>query len=355
MLCTARHRDPGSMRAFADAVLAALDQQAQVEANLFEIADASDAGVLAARMETLLLPVRAFGRRRHRPDVWHILDGSRAYIGLALGAGRLVVTAHDVIPCLQAQGQFVGAPPVSRSARALWRLNGRVFRRANRVHCVSGHTAADLSRTLGVSTARCEVAGLPLRPDLSALGPVVIDSAARVPGRVMHVGNNSFYKNRTQVLRVFARMDASVAGQLLMLGPSPTAGLQSLVSELGLQSRVRWVIDPAVACLRATYLSAQLMLFPSCYEGFGWPALEAMVHGCPLLASDQGSLPEVVGQGGRCLALDDLDGWARAGSDLLANAAHWQQAQGAGLARGRQLLAQDFGTALTAIYRQACA
>jgi glycosyltransferase involved in cell wall biosynthesis len=267
----------------------------------------------------------------------------------------LVVTAHDVIPCLQAQGRFVGAPLVGGAARLLWRMNGSVLRRADRVHCVSAHTAGDLSVALGVKPARCVVAGLPLRPDLSALGPVVVDPAMRVNGRVLHVGNNSFYKNRTQVLRIFARMDVSVACELLMLGPPPTAALQALVSELGLQSRVRWVIDPQVERLREAYLSAHLMLFPSCYEGFGWPALEAMVHGCPLLASDQGSLPEVVGQGGRCLALDDLDGWAHAGSELLANAAQWQEAQWAGLARSRQLLAHDFGSALTAIYRQACA
>jgi glycosyltransferase involved in cell wall biosynthesis len=71
--------------------------------------------------------------------------------------------------------------------------------------------------------------------------------------------------------------------------------LTNLIRELRIERHVHFVINPEDDQLKLLYLKAALLLFPSIYEGFGWPPLEAMTCGCPVVCSTAGSLPEVVG------------------------------------------------------------
>jgi alpha-1,3-rhamnosyl/mannosyltransferase len=73
--------------------------------------------------------------------------------------------------------------------------------------------------------------------------------------------------------------------------------------------------------LPALYAGAEVFLFPSIYEGFGFPPLEAMLCGVPVLASTAGSLPEVLGEGARLIAEFDAERWAGEALRLLADSA----------------------------------
>jgi glycosyltransferase involved in cell wall biosynthesis len=79
------------------------------------------------------------------------------------------------------------------------------------------------------------------------------------------------------------------------------------VSDLGLNSRVKWLEDVSAADLPAVYNLAVALIAPSFYEGFGLPALEAMACGVPTIVSDRGSLPEVVGDTGLMIDPDRPD------------------------------------------------
>ena len=77
------------------------------------------------------------------------------------------------------------------------------------------------------------------------------------------------------------------------------------VSELGLERRVKWLGRVSSAEMPALFASASLVVYPSFYEGFGFPPLEAMAVGTPVVAANRGSLPEVLGDG--ALLVDPAD------------------------------------------------
>lgn len=309
------------MRAYADVLVEALARHAPgVDAQVIELAPRPPAASWAQRLEIALLPARAWRHRRLAPDVWHILDGSRAYIAPALHGAPVVVTAHDIIPCLQRTGCFPGAPDVGRAAGWLWQRNAAAMRGAQAVLCVSERTRFDICNQFG-PMPHARVVHLPVRPGLAALAGSDA-GARREPGMVLHVGNNSFYKQRTQVLRIYARMDAGSRRALVMLGAPPTPGLLQLAGELGIATEVRWIDGADDTALAGWYQRASVLLFPSLYEGFGWPVLEAMSFGLPVVCSDAGSLPEVAGSAAECVAPDDVDGFARQADRLLREPAH---------------------------------
>lgn len=307
-MSTASLHRPGSMRAYADTLCDAIDRHLlDIEYTCVELAEDTDGSARAERWQTVALPFRLRRQRRLAPDLWHVLDGSRAYLAKVLPKDSTVVTAHDIIPWLQGQGRFDGQETVGRGSRMLWRNNARALQRASQVVCVSAATARDLHAHFEVSSDRCAVVHHPLRPSLRALTD--IRSSKELPvrneGIVLHVGNNAFYKNRRGVIELFAAMDACLARRLVMLGPPPNGDLLELVRSLALESRVAWVDDPDDTALADWYRRASLLLFPSLYEGYGWPVLEALSFGLPVVASDRGSLPEIAGAADSCLPLED--------------------------------------------------
>jgi len=137
---------------------------------------------------------------------------------------------------------------------------------------------------------------------------------ASVPGLdvpfVLHVGSNLRRKNRDGVLRIFAKTAARWNGQLVFAGQPLSAELRDLAKSLGIAERVIEVHKPDNALLEALYNRATALLFPSRFEGFGWPIIEAQACGCPVVCSTSGPLPEVVGEGGLSRPVEDEAGMA---------------------------------------------
>jgi len=345
------------MRAYADTLQAALERHApRMLAQRFRLATGPVQGRWAGRMESARLLRSAWRARHAEVDIWHVLDGSRAYLSPTFRSRPVVVTAHDVIPCLQATGLFEGAPTVGRAARWLWRANIAAIQGADAVVCDSESTRRDLAALSGLKAGHHPVVALPLRPGLAQhlpdrRSPRGADGRCR--GRVLHVGNNGFYKNRAQVLRIFAAIDAALAEELVMLGPPPTGELLRLAEGLGLDARVRWLADPDDAELANMYLGAGLMLFPSRYEGFGWPVLESMAFGLPVLASNGGSLPEVVGRTSACLAAEDVAGFAAAAEHLLRSDSEWTAVSTRGVLRAAEFGEKQFAETMQQVYLDA--
>ena len=234
--------------------------------------------------------------RRIRADVFHILDGSYAYITRWLPAGRVVVTSHDVIPALQAQS-FWGNLCPSRTGRWLINQSLKGLKRAALIISDSSNTAADVSRIADIRPETIRVVWPAVAPDILTAGllPSFEERSLRGDAYILHVGNNAFYKNRIGVLRIFVTIRRGCDINIIMAGPSPTQELLNLIKETGLSKYVEFIIDPDSPKIAELYRNACLLLFPSLYEGFGWPPLEAMASGCPVVCSNTASLPEVVG------------------------------------------------------------
>jgi len=355
LVSTAARDQPGSMRAYSETLRQALELHApDIDAQLVELAPTTASGPIAQRLQLLTLPLKARFRGGSTPDVWHVLDGSRAYVARGLRGAPVVVTVHDIIPWLQAQGRFAGAPAIGAAAHWLWRRNARAMRNAAALICVSHSTESDTRESFGVATQACHVVASPLPRGLSGeLGRS--SEVQREAGSMLHVGHNGFYKNRAQALRIFARLDRSLARQLVMIGPPPTAELIALADALGIHTQLRWLGDADDAVLAGWYRRSAVLLFPSLYEGYGWPVLEAMAFGLPVVCSNAGSLPEVAGDVVPCVAPDDIDGFVAHIELLLREPARAAAAGAAGLRRAAEFSSERFAREMGAVYRSAAA
>lgn len=234
-----------------------------------------------------------------KADVFHIVDGSQAHIARWLPNAPVVATAHDFIPLLQTKGQLLTKRPGSM-ARWIIEKSINELKKLNLVIADSNNTKKDFIYSAGGDIGKVLV----VHP---AIPICMVKEAAsdfntpwpdrRRSGRayILHVGNNGFYKNRTGVLKIFSRIRRKLGVELKMVGPQPSVEISNLARELGITEHVHFVVDPDDGQILEMYNKAALLLFPSLYEGFGFPPLEAMVCGCPVVCSSEGSLPEVVG------------------------------------------------------------
>lgn len=251
-------------------------------------------------------------RQQWQDSIIHLLDGSYAYLLNALPHHNTVVTVHDIIPQLQINHTLPGPNP-SLPARWLIRRSLQGIAQAKQRICDSQATQRDLAEHINIPATSTQIIHPPVQVDTVAQPPLARQRY------IFHVGNNAFYKNRAGVLRTLADLQDQPDLQLILAGPPPTAELQQWVDQLQLNSRVHWLINPDDATIAQHYQHAALLLFPSLYEGFGWPPLEAMAHNCPVVCSQQGSLPEVVGNAALTAAADDHEQLAEHCRTLLHN------------------------------------
>lgn len=287
--------------------------------------------------------------RQPNIDLFHVVDGSHGYVVPLLRNRPTVVTVHDVIPAMQAQCRFP-TPPPRAGARQIIASALRGVSTASGIICVSESTKRDLGTFLTTAAMKSAIVFPPLES-----GFLPADNDKIPPGSpfVLHIGNNAFYKNRLGVIRTFAAFADDVPHRLIMAGPTPTAEQRELVSSFQLQDRVDFEVNPTDFEVRRLYRDAALLLFPSVYEGFGWPPLEAMASGCPVVCSDSGSLPEVVGDAAMMTTHDDIDTLAAKCRDILLNEGLAERLRKAGLARAKEFTLERFRDELLIVYRNA--
>jgi glycosyltransferase involved in cell wall biosynthesis len=236
-------------------------------------------------------------------------------------SGPSVVTVHDLA--------FLRYPEHVTRRRRLW-LTAAIrtsVRRADHVIAVSSSTADDLTAWAGTPTDRITV--VPSAPS-PRIRPVIGEDlesfrrhhAPRAP-YVLAVGTLEPRKNLPTLLRAFGKIRGSVPHDLVVVGPEGwlTGELQRTITDLDLGGRLRMTGFVSDAELGGWYSGADLFAFPSFYEGFGLPAVEAMRCGAPVLASDSSCFPEVVGDAGVLIPPDDVRVWAETMADLLGDPA----------------------------------
>lgn len=166
------------------------------------------------------------------------------------------------------------------------------------------------------------------------------------------------HKNHAMLVRAFATVAAKQHDVTLVLTGGMAQeenALAEQIDRLGLRGRVRRTGRIPRDDLLAVVRGAVALTFPSRYEGFGLPLLEAMSLGTPVIAADTTAIPEVVGDAGRLLDPDDVDGWSAAMLELLADGDERARLAAQGRRRAR-----EFSWAATArqtlqVYRDALA
>ncbi len=269
--------------------------------------------------------------RRSGADLFH---GVHSVVPLTCPVPS-VVTVHDLA--------FIRFPGTFRAYNRLYldlatRLS---VRRAARILVVSEHTRREVIGLLGVDPEQVVVTPNAVRAHFRPPDPAVLEAfrARRgLPERfVLYVGTLEPRKNLTTLLEAYARVAQRLAAPLLVGGGKGwlyDAVFQRLEA-LGLREQVRFVGYLEEEELPLWYAAATVFVFPSIYEGFGMPPLEAMACGTPVVASNTSSLPEVVGDAGLTVSPYDPEALAEAIIRVLDDAELRQELRERGLRQAR--------------------
>lgn len=260
----------------------------------------------------LLFP-RTLRAAASQADVVHICDHGGAMYALRMKGKPVLVTCHDMLAVRGARGELPDFKP-SPFGRFLQNWICRGVQGAHLVACVSQFTYGDARRILNEdNNLRVVLNGLnyPFRP----LSPAEVDARLASHAEIdcpfiLHVGSSQTRKNRDGVLRVFARLSRETDFKLVLAGQPLNESLSELARDLQISSRIIQLVKPDVKVIEALYSRAIALLFPSRFEGFGWPPIEAQACGCPVVASDIPPFIETVGESALLHSIDDEEGMA---------------------------------------------
>ncbi len=300
----------------------ALPEDVPVAANLHVVTLPTPGGALGkVWWEQVALPRAA---RRCGATVLHV----PYWAGPWRAALPVIVTIHDLIPLLLPA--YRGGPGV----RLYTALVSATARRASHVLTDSESARHDIVRHLRIPAARVTVVPLAVEPDYrpdSALEDAEVWAQLGItPGYVLYLGGFDVRKNVAGALAAFAQVRRGLpTARLVVAGKLPERDTpfapdpRRQAREAGLTAEVvHFTGFVAESAKPALYRGARAFVFPSRYEGFGLPVLEALACGVPVVVSQATSLPEVVGDAGVQVAPDDRAGLAAALLRLLTDAAY---------------------------------
>lgn len=284
-------------------------------------------------------------------DVFHSPFVSRDISGPGIPAAqpvRTVVTIHDLIPL-----QFPAEMLHLRRKRWFYAWQLRVALRSAHILCDSHSSLTDIVGMLGCPPER--VTSVLLGCDSAAGGSQGAEHQRRSPNDrpfILHVGGDFVNKNVETLLAAYQMLRAQnrIQHTLVLVGTYYRAyrGLCERFPDIA--GDVLQLKDCPRSELIDLYKRASLFVFPSLYEGFGLPVLEAMSNGVPVITSNRSSLPEVAGDAAILVDPLDVEGLASAMGTLLTDEALCKRLRAKGLLRARELSWQKTANATLEVY-----
>ncbi|MEM8947574.1 MAG: glycosyltransferase family 1 protein [Planctomycetota bacterium] len=239
--------------------------------------------------------------RHYPPDIIHETYYSHRPVARK-SHSRTVLTVYDMIHERFPQFFVNAGSMASRKQAAL--------ERADHIICISETTRQDLLELCdldvdSVTTVHLgiSVPGTPMRCTSPIDRPFLL-----------YVGGRGGYKNFARLLVAYGACTALNSEFRLVCfgGRSPSSSELNVLKSAGLSTDSLIWMNGDDAQLAALYRHASALVYPSLYEGFGMPTLEAMAHDCPVVCSRGGSIPEVVGEAGEFFDADDAEAMAAA-------------------------------------------
>lgn len=200
---------------------------------------------------------------------------------------KMVVTHHDCI--------YERYPTLFRNAERVRKWRAKLFQRADAVICISESTRSDLHRFYDVDDRKTCVIHLGVTP-LPSFEDAPASSAAGRP-YLLYVGSRAPYKNFIGMLRAFRRADLAPDLSIVVAGGGPFSPQERLEAERVGPGVVSHFKAPSNAELARLYAHAHALVYPSLYEGFGLPPLEAMQFKIPVLVARGPATTEICGDG----------------------------------------------------------
>lgn len=235
--------------------------------------------------------------------------------------GKIVVTVHDLIARLYGKD----IPFFARGFFGQWMPFS--YSRADRVICDSQHTKKDIMKLLGIPERKITViylaVGKEFQParDLEKIRQIK-QKYSTGEKYLLNVGTICPRKNLYFLIGVFQKISRQFPDYNLVITGKKGwyyDSLFNLIKKLRLTRKI--IFTGYVEDKDSPYLynGAEIFLFPSLYEGFGLPPLEAMACGLPVICSSASSLPEVIGDGGILLSPNDTVSWVRMIKNILTD------------------------------------
>ena len=277
-----------------------------------------------------------------RMDIYHPTTYMRMPM---VRAKRVVATHHD---CTHER-----FPEYFSDVKKILWARKRLFPQVDAIICVSESCRQDLLQFYNVDPAKTYV----IHHGLSRL-PRSRSAAAELKRQVrrpylLYVGVRAGYKNFEGLLHAFHDSRLYESLDLLLLGGKPLSAKESaLIDKLGLSASIVCLPNVSDTLLAEAYAGAELFVYPSFNEGFGFPPLEAMSLDCPVLASRISSIPEVCGDAPFYFDPHDLDSFNRE----LIRAVSDEAARRRSIERGREVMMRyswsQCGAETLTLYRQ---
>ncbi len=281
---------------------------------------------------------------------------------------RSVVTIHDLHPFV-VQEQFDRAHSAevhgggikSRINRHYWRLMLRLAARKDRVIVPSEATKRDMVNVFGTKPDKIDVVYEGVDIEQFRFSGSDEDLARFRSGYglsdpfILCVGSHA-YKNLPGAIRAFSRARKKMEKRLLLAitgnKAAVTSDIRTAIRKEGLEDEVIFTDFVPDGEMKLFYRAAEMLLFPSFYEGFGLPVLEAFASGTPVVASNAGALPEVAGDAAILADPEDLDGLARAILCFMTDDQKRAEKVRLGLARADQFSWTETATGTLAVFRR---
>jgi glycosyltransferase involved in cell wall biosynthesis len=231
------------------------------------------------------------------------------------------------------------------------------------VICGSENSKQDILRTYGIPSERVHVIPYGLDHERFRLGVTLDSTWARNlgirAGYILHVGVFSQRKNIPVLLQAIAhlRSKGKWRNRQLVLAGSEVPGITGAaeiydtISRLGLTESVILTGHAPDEHIPGLYANASALVMPSLYEGFGFPILESMAVGTPVVASNSSSLPEVAGDAAILVPPRDMEALAEAIERVIENRTIAEELRRKGLARARQFSWERTAEQTVAVYR----
>ena len=291
--------------------------------------------------------------RRHQGDINHVLDNSYGHLVHFLDPSQTVVTSHGGTPITWRRwnpegpamrffdwafaGMLKAALIITVSEQAKREIVEHYDHDPARIHVI--HHGMEEHFQVLPQERRATVRARFLKPDDEAL--------------LLHVGHTAARKNVETLLRAVAVLrKRGLSVRLLRVGKSLTPAQETLLDELGIRSWVTQVPPQPNTALVPFYNAADVFIFPSFYEGFGMPLIEAMACGTPVVCSDSELFHEVCGDAARFAEPRSAEAFADAIAEVLTLPALVAELRQRSLARARTFTWEATARQTLAVYHR---
>lgn len=261
----------------------------------------------------VIYPLRILGLKG---SIYHIIDHGYGHLVFLLPARKTVVTVHDLIPLLRWKGQIKGTSPGRIPILNLISLSG--LYRAKHIITDSNNTKKDLIRLLGINSKKISVIHLGISPEFK---PFDLNTKKNIKKILFDndfhsikilITGNQFYKNSEIALQTIKYLVSNWNPNIRLVKTGViTEEWSNLVRLYGLENHTINLGKLPRHKMVDLFNAVDILFFPSLYEGFGWPPLEAMACGTPVVASNSGSLPEIIGSAAKLFEPNDYMGYAQ--------------------------------------------